>query len=193
MAQPFRFRIPVLELLAALHGDALSRSSRPLTNEERCLLGEVFGESLDLDAIRIAETSFANSPTTLGNSIRLRKGASLPPWVLVHEAMHVWQFQTQGTAYVSDSAFHQGVSLLLTGSRAAAYEVTLAPGRSIHDYTAEQQAMIVENAFQFAEWRDNPEVRRLLEEVRSARPLTPEAIAEEAARGPGFPLFRIEL
>ena len=194
MAHRPRIRIPPLELLAALHGGAFAGVARELTAPERLLLEQVFADSLNLDSIRIAETPIANSPTTLGNTIRVRKGACLPDSVLVHEAMHVWQFQTQGTAYVSDSAFHQGVALLRTGSRDAAYQVQLVPGASILEYTAEQQAMIVENAFLFEEWRSHPEVARLMEEVRAARPKPFETILEEAyGSEPGrHSLFRID-
>lgn len=189
-----RYRFPAFELLAAQHGAALARSERALTEAERSLLSGVFGESLDLDSIRIVETWIANSPTTLGNSIRIRPGAEMDPATLVHEAAHVWQFQTQGTAYVSDSAFHQGMALLKTGSRSAAYEVEIVPGQSIYGYTAEQQAMIVEYAYGSPAWRENPEVARMMEEVRAARPLPWEAIVAEASEGAEKrpPLFRID-
>lgn len=190
--------------MAALHGDALARSGRGLTKEEQSLLWAVFGESVDLDAIRLVEARIANAPTTLGNIIRIRAGEQLPSHVLVHEAAHVWQFQTKGTAYVSDSALHQGLSILRTGSRASAYDVTIVPGQSIHDYTAEQQAMIIENQFLSEEWREHPEVRRMMDEVRTARPVPLESILQDAWFGPGgeqpsdgrppaAPLFRIDL
>lgn len=181
--------------MAARHGGALASSERALTPEERALLTGVFGESIDLDAVRIVETRIANSPTTLGNTIRVRPGMDLDAVTLVHEAAHVWQFQTRGTAYVSDSAYHQGMALLKTGSRGAAYDVEIVPGQSIFDYTAEQQAMIIEYAFASAEWREHPEVARMLEEVRAERPLSWEAIVAEASgehRQGRAPLFRLD-
>ncbi len=202
-----RFRFPALELLAALHGDALARSDRGLGEAERAILRGVFGEAVDLDQVRIAEARLANAPTTLGNVIRIRPGMEMSPALLVHEAAHVWQFQTKGTSYVSDSAFHQGVSIVRTGSRASAYDVVIVPGQSIHAYTAEQQAMIIENQFTYPEWRDHPEVRRMMDEVRGSRPAPMDDILQDAFFGPAapesnfdpeprpqpVPLFRIDL
>lgn len=200
-----RFRFPLLEMLAALHGDALARDGRALTAAEKDLLAGVFGEAVDLEAIRIVEARVANAPTTLGNTIRIRPGMIMEPETLVHETAHVWQFQTQGTLYVSDSALHQSLALMRTGSRAAAYDVTLVPGRPMRDYSAEQQAMIVENQFLHQAWRDHPEVRRLMEEVRRTRPVALDEILRDTFCGPSepaldgegrpmpVPLFRIDL
>lgn len=202
-----RFRFPVLEVFAALHGDALARRGRVLTDAERETLREVFGEAVNLDEVRIVEARVANAPTTLGNTIRIRPGSHMTPDVLVHEVAHVWQFQTKGTSYVSDSALHQGLSLVRTGSRASAYDVAIVPGRPMDEYTAEQQAMIIENQFCYPEWREHPEVRRLMEQVRATRPATMDAILHDAFFGPAppeqaldaegrpvpVPLFRIDL
>jgi hypothetical protein len=85
---------------------------------------------------------------------------------LVHELVHVWQYQKNGGAYISDSLWHQSKALLTEGSRGGAYDVTLVPGRSIHEYTAEQQAVIVEWAFADpAGFGRSTEVVRLLAEI----------------------------
>lgn len=182
-----RLRLPTLELFAARSGGAFASSGRPLLSDEVRDARAVFGDSIQLDAVRIVDSSVAAAPTTLGNFIRIPPQASLTRRVLIHELAHVWQFQTKGTQYISDSLWHQTKAILETGDRGAAYTVTIVPGQSIHRYTAEQQAMIIEHYFARPGLRTDPEYSRMIGEVRRARPLPPSQIEEEAAFGSGDP------
>jgi hypothetical protein len=183
-----RVRFPVLEIAAMQYGDAFSRSVRRLFAEEVTIVFEVFQRSVLADQVRVVETQVIAAPTTLGNNIRIPPGYRLAPYVLVHEMMHIWQFQTQGNAYISDSAFHQAMATLASGSRDAAYEYTLRPGASIYDYPAEQQAHIVEDYYlDVNQERSNPEYQRLIDQVRSGRPrLTNLDRYQESLYGPGY-------
>lgn len=187
MGDNVRLRLPTLELFAARNGGAFSGEGRPLKSDELRDARFVFGDALRLDAVRIVDSSVAAAPTTLGNFIRIPPQASLARRVLIHELAHVWQFQTMGTQYISDSLWHQTKAILETGSRGAAYQVDIVPGRSIYRYTAEQQAMIVERYFAHPELRTAADYNRMIGEVRQARPLPPARIEEEAAFGPGDP------
>lgn len=178
-------RLPTLEVFSALHGDALSFGGTPLTPEERRIAFEIFRSSIDLDPVRVVEAPIANAPTTLGNFIRVRPGEPISRRTLIHELTHVWQFQTKGTEYISDSALHQAWAAITAGSRDAAYDVTIVPGQSIHDYQAEHQAMIVEGYYSDPAKRADSEYERMIEEVRRARPIPYSLILEEAAFGPG--------
>jgi hypothetical protein len=134
--------------------------------------------------------------------IRIPPKTQLTPDVLVHEVTHVWQFQTQCSAYISDSGWHQ----LTEGDDA--YCVKLASGKSIYSYTAEQQAVIVEgyytdkmrnpqNAATITEfcpsnqvvpsgWSKLPDVLNMIEEVRRARPMSDNDNLQERLFGPGW-------
>jgi hypothetical protein len=180
-----RVRFPTLEIFAARNGGLLASRGRELLEAERRIARNVFIGSIDLDPIRIVEAAVANAPTTLGNYIRIAPGETIPQSTLVHELTHVWQYQTKGTQYISDSLWHQARATIATGSRNAAYEVTIVPGKSIHRYTAEQQAMIVEQYFSTPSLQSDPEYVRMIGEVRRARPIPASMIMEEAAFGPG--------
>ncbi|HEX7048867.1 MAG TPA: DUF4157 domain-containing protein [Longimicrobiales bacterium] len=180
-----RLRLPTLEVYSALHGGALGLRGTGLTADERADALMIFGASIDLDRVRIVETPVVNAPTTLGNNIRIAPGSTIPRHVLIHELAHVWQFQTKGTGYISDSIWHQTVATVTEGNRGAAYRVTIEPGKSIHRYTAEQQAVIIEDYFQHPALRADPEYARMLGEVRRSRPISMSLILEEAAFGPG--------
>lgn len=200
-----KVRVPILEIGAIALRDSFANSKRPLYSNERKLLLDIFGNSVNLDPVEVVYTGIGakGRPYTFGNSIRVPRGTDLDAATLVHEMTHVWQYQTRGTGYLSDSALHQ----LSEGQ--AAYNVTLVPGKSFYEYPAEQEAMIVEKYYQNspAGWRTDPEVVRMLEEVRSARPLAASEIQRETWTGSyrdvpndpnapqpsqTVPLFRIE-
>ena len=95
-------------------------AGRDLTSEELQRLGALFGDSVDLRRVRITRDhplSFY-APKTIGNTVHLRsdwglfagtgldlseRGVS----VLVHELVHVWQFQNGGLAYIPGSLLAQ--------------------------------------------------------------------------------------
>jgi hypothetical protein len=187
-ASPVRLRFPTLELYSALHGGSLSLGGRPLGRIERKEAEFIFGASIDLNKVRIVRAVVANAPTTLGNYIRVPMNGSLDYQTLIHELMHIWQYQTMGTRYISDSICHQVGASVATGSRNAAYDVTEADlsANSISDLPAEKQAMVVETYFANPFVRNDPNYRRFIGQVRGARPLAESLILEEAAFGPSI-------
>jgi hypothetical protein len=184
---PVRVRFPTLELFSALHGNALSLGGRPLFRDERKDAAFIFHDSIDLDKVSVVHAVVANAPTTLGNFIRIGMNGSIDRQTLIHELTHVWQYQTKGTQYISDSIWHQVGATISSGSRNAAYNVTEADLRvgSIHDLPAEKQAVVVETFFADVNTRTDPNYLRFIEQVRRARPLPESLIMEEAAFGPG--------
>lgn len=168
---PVRLRIPVIENLATQYGDAFARDSRVLSPRERPLAESIFQQSINYSKVRIVTSSIIAAPTTFGSFIRIPPGYSIPDATLIHELTHVWQYQNHGNAYISDSLFHQTVAIVTTGDRNNAYTYTIIPGRPLSSYTAEQQAMIVEDYFKDPSLRGQTEYQRLIGEIRSARPL----------------------
>ena len=182
-----RLRFPTLELFSALHGNALSLGGRPLSRDEREDARFVFQDSIDLDKVRVVQAVVANAPTTLGNFIRIPMNGSIDRQTLIHELTHIWQYQTKGTQYISDSIVHQVGAMISAGTRNAAYNVTESDlrTRSIHDLPAEKQAVVVETFFANVSLRTDANYLRFIGQVRQARPLPESVILEEAAFGPG--------
>lgn len=185
MPDGLRLRIPLLEGVAPWLLRIPSFGTRPLNSQERDLLIRIFGDSINLDPVRIAYTRLISASTaayTMGNTILIPVGSSTDTSTLVHEMTHVWQYQTMGTRYISDSALHQAIQGI------HAYDVDLVAGQSFYSYSAEQQAVIVERYYDdFRGWRTDADVVRMLAEVRSARPLTPTEIERETWYGPNRP------
>lgn len=182
MGESARVRVPLLEALAVQAQAAFSDSGRSLNSQEKKLLLTIFQDSVNLDTINIVLTDLGTKgrPYTLGNTIRVPRGTTFDAETLVHEMTHVWQYQTRGTSYISDSALHQ----LAQG--AAAYVVELVPGQSFYGYTAEQEAMIVQRYYEDTPpgWRENEDVVRMIGEIRKARPLASTEIQQETWFGP---------
>jgi hypothetical protein len=185
-----RLRLPTLELFGALHGGAFSASQRPLTQRELELARPIFGASIRYDDVRIVEAWFANAPTTLGNHIRITPDSRISDAILIHELAHIWQFQTRGTEYISNSLCAQVSAMIAEGDRSGAYRVAMTEierAATILDLPAEKQAMVVEIYFRSESARSNPHFQRMLREVQAARPRPMDAILHEAAWGPGRP------
>src|SRR5258706_11409903 len=88
--------------------------TRPLTNEERKLLSNVFRKSIAYYNVRIAPerggafsgfydlTASSGRPMTLGNIIYMN-GDKISDPTLVHECTHVWQYQQDGPRYAANA------------------------------------------------------------------------------------------
>ena len=182
-----RLRFPVLETFAYQYGWAFGRG-RSLDDAERRVAGEVFGQSLDLDPVRIVTTALAAAPTTLGDYIRTTGPMSNA--TLIHELTHVWQYQHGGAAYISDSLCAQVAAWASSGSRNTAYDLTgvVQAGKRFSEYTAEQQAMIVETYFSDPAVQSDAVYQALLDEVRRQQPVPAATrqrlIYEEGLYGP---------
>lgn len=132
------------KLLSALQtGLGLEAPGRTLNDSERALLIRVFGEALDLDPIRIKAgrsgvASVTNRPFVHGHCLYLKSWALTPP-VLVHEAVHFWQYQHGGADYMLES--------LLSQAFGRGYDWQPDAGRPWAELETEQQAAVIEDAF----------------------------------------------
>lgn len=122
-------------------------SERALTGPEQRLLAGLFADSLDLGPVRLQEgigglLNVSRRAYVIENTLYLpREALPIRPHLLVHEAVHVWQFQHGGHAYIGDSVHAQ-----LFGD---GYELEkgLLQGRLWAELNAEQQATLIEASF----------------------------------------------
>jgi hypothetical protein len=142
-------------------GDLISRDSRPLTGPEKTYAGEIFRNSIDLDKVTITKNSAlaAGASRTFKNTINFTDNKFKPNstdltddgsphdgmHTLIHELVHVWQYQNQGLEYISSSLVPQAVAGS-RGSRSAAYDWRDAAKNNIPwpEWNAEQQAKCIE-------------------------------------------------
>lgn len=143
----------VLSAVQTLTG--LEPVGRELGIEEKETLYKVFGNSIDLDAVRLKEgAAGAFSPTSRpfahGNTIYMQDTKSMA--ALVHEMTHVWQHQNGGTDYMSEALVPQ-----LTLGTAVAYDWRAGvSGNSWDELNPEQQSAFIESAFQAGAFEQEP-------------------------------------
>jgi hypothetical protein len=84
----------------------LQAFERTLTDIETEMVRRVFAESIALYNVRLIEGwaglySLNSRPFTLGNTIYLKSvDTSSEPEILIHECVHVWQYQNNGASYI---------------------------------------------------------------------------------------------
>lgn len=196
--RPLDVRFPALEHAAIQLSAVTSPLGRGLYEWELAVIRDVFQRGVDAARVRVVEANVLNAPTTLGNQIRVPYGWSFErdnrP-VLVHEVAHVWQYQTQGAGYISDSVYHNASGAIATGNRNVAYmNYRLTPGSGLLDFTAEEQATIVGDYYELTRIYQNdpsppawvqlrrpdlPLYERLIAQVRSATPRSDAAVYQQ--------------
>ena len=114
-----------LVLIARVMG--ILTEGRLLRVEEKNILQEVFQASLDPEKITIAYFPFWHKYFfALHNTIYSpHKDQSIPPHLLVHESVHVWQYHHEGTKYLAEALLAQ-----------LQYGIENIPGNA-YDWTAE--------------------------------------------------------
>jgi hypothetical protein len=132
-------------------------AARPLSKDERTMLRVVFGDSLSYVNVRIVEGRSGafganDRPFTLGNTIYL-KDVDLEerPDVLVHEVVHVWQYQHEGPRYTTDALGAQ-VLYGYRGRGAYDWQAELARGRTAWtEFNKEAQGSFIQEAWRSAD------------------------------------------
>ena len=132
---------------------ASSADNRPLKELEVRVLRKVFGEGLSYGPVRLVRMSNVvamingSRAFVLGNSLNLpgrdftavSRGQRMD--LLVHEAIHVWQYQRHGWSYVTDALraqyFGDGYD----------YVKALRAGKSWRAMNPEQQAQLIQDAY----------------------------------------------
>ena len=126
----------------------LQSKERPLTKKERDMLRRVFYNSISLYNIRLIEGGSGafginDRAFTLANTIYLKgNDPGVRPDILVHECVHVWQYQNIGSRYTSDALGAQAIY----GDTAYDWEAELARGNSDwNDFNKEAQAQLIQD------------------------------------------------
>ena len=138
--------------------DLLKFNTRALTDEEKKVARSVFGDSIDLNLVRIDEWSVSNlvngrRPFTTFNTINT--WGSLTDDVLIHELTHVWQYGQVGAIYIPDAVDAQNSSEGYNYGGSTELEKRIAAGQKLSSFNYEQQAQIVQDYYKIREDKDS--------------------------------------
>ncbi len=152
----------------------LEPEGRRLTETETAVLAKVFAGAVDLSQIlikegRIGAFSVSGRAFTLCNTVYIPGddgGGWGPPGspgylqLLVHETVHVWQFQHGGTDYITASLKEQARAIWNGKKVNEAYDYArgIREGKSWAEFNPEQQAKLIEDAYGFHLF-DSPDAR----------------------------------
>ncbi|GAB4360330.1 MAG: hypothetical protein Kow006_30080 [Gammaproteobacteria bacterium] len=155
-------------------------SIRPLSSAEKNIAKSVFGNSLNLNMVRVTNTLglqsrpwTTNTPPiyTINVGVDAYNNLAVNAWsrLLIHELSHVWQGQ-HGVPFMSNSAYHQVLSAIQNGgSPGKAYQYT--PGKQWSKYNSEQQASIIDNWFAGGRKTNSKLYPYIRDNVRPGKPL----------------------
>ena len=138
----------VFDLYEAL-SNFLSPAARPLTPAEIAVLLPIFGDSLPYHRMRIDARAHLG-PRHYGivyvSFHTINSWGPLTPALLVHEAVHVWQYVHRGALYIPRALAAQRTRAGYNYGGPAG----LREARNLDDFNYEQMATMIEDSYRLA-------------------------------------------
>ncbi len=126
--------------------DWLKWRTRPLTDGEQALLQPVFGDRIDYRRIRIDERAWMGPPQwkiCYVSFYTINAWGSMSPSLLIHEVVHIWQFQHYGSAYIPRALQAQRSEEGYNYGGAPQVNNWARQGALLSDFNFEQQADLI--------------------------------------------------
>ncbi|NJK83689.1 MAG: hypothetical protein HC912_07610 [Saprospiraceae bacterium] len=127
-------------------GHRLKSSSRRLTDWEYGLAQSVFGKSIDLHRVRIDERAYLGSKQygiCYVSFNTINSWGEMSDSLLVHELVHVWQYQHFGAVYIPRALWAQRTKEGYNYGGVKALSAAIAQGKPFWAFNYEQQGDIV--------------------------------------------------
>lgn len=125
-------------------------NTRRLTEREIALARAVFGETIDYQKVRLDEKSFIGCRqfrfAYVGFYVINSWGRLSDP-VLIHELVHIWQYQRLGSVYIPRALWAQRTLEGYNYGGVKTLNKAVEQGKSLTDFNYEQQADIVADYF----------------------------------------------
>ncbi|MEM1328751.1 MAG: hypothetical protein AAGI23_22535 [Bacteroidota bacterium] len=148
-----QFRVPLLyEWIAKQF-----KTHRPLDQRERWLAKFVYGDSIDLDKVRIDEgAKFGPKQYNLCyvSFNIINSWGKMSDELLIHELIHIWQYQHFGAAYIPRALWAQRTQEGYDYGGLEALLSAKASGKHFWDFNYEQQGDIIQDYFRLSQGKN---------------------------------------
>ena len=129
-------------------------NSRPLHPWEKKLARSIFGKSINYGRVRVDEYAFGG-PRQFGfcyvSFYIINSWGKMNNSLLIHELVHVWQYQKVGIVYIPRALVVQRSAEGYDYGGAEGLEAARQAGRSLLEFNLEQQADIVSDYYRIRE------------------------------------------
>lgn len=154
--EPFFQLLDLLQItwLYEVLSNAIKPHTRPLSTRERAVAISVFGNSIQYDKVRIDEHAYIGtrrfnicyvSFNTINN------WGKLSDELLIHELIHIWQYQRFGARYIPRALAAQRTPEGYDYGGVETLKKALRVGEKLWDFNYEQQGDIVADYFRIRE------------------------------------------
>jgi len=142
--------------------DFVKFNTRSLTSWEKKLLRSIYGESINYQRVRIDNLGFIGPRQfrlCYVSFYTINSWGDMSNRILVHEMMHVWQYQKMGAVYIPRALAAQNSAMGYNYGGLPALEAAVQSGEGLNAFNLEQQADIIADYYSLregyrAQWSD---------------------------------------
>lgn len=130
--------------------DFLKTKTRPLQDWEIEMAQTVYGNSIDYQQIRIDETAWAGPKQYNFCYVSfnlINSWQRMANHILIHELMHIWQYQQMGAIYMVRALAAQQTKMGYNYGGIQGIKTKIANGKTLLDFNLEQQADVIADCF----------------------------------------------
>lgn len=121
-------------------------NTRSLSNWEKKLVKSVYGETINYNRVRLDSLGLIGPRQfhlSYVSFYTINTWGSMPNHVLIHEMMHIWQYQKMGAVYIPRALAAQNSAAGYNYGGVAALQHALNQGKGLQAFNLEQQADII--------------------------------------------------
>ncbi len=130
--------------------DFFKYNTRPMTKEEIAMAQSVYGHTIDYTQVRIDERAYAGPKYFRFCYVSfnlINSWGAMYPSILIHELMHVWQYQKMGAIYMIRALIAQHTHCGYDYGGILALKARYRKGEGLLDFNLEQQGDIIADYF----------------------------------------------
>ena len=126
------------------HLDFFKFNSRPLSSRELSVISSVFGDAISYELVRLDQSSYIG-PRQMNiiyvSFHTINSWGKMPDHILIHEMVHVWQYEQLGAKYIPMALAAQTSQMRYNYGGVEQLQINMDKG--LNAFNLEQQADII--------------------------------------------------